>query len=171
MSVSFKTIYIVMQSWQNFPLTNYICKYMYRKISWHICTVALYVLKPGTKKASKCLFQCSIVNVENALMSVPSQVPLLDEGIRIHGEKSTEQLKPLHNRIVTCFQDLRAKVEKLYGVITLVSNWEEIDQGFVVSGWKCFRSDEIIHTEYCLTLILKGFSKSAMTTRFNFERQ
>ncbi|RXN09541.1 dedicator of cytokinesis protein 5-like [Labeo rohita] len=46
-------------------------------------------------------------------------VPLLDEGIRIHGEKSTEQLKPLHNRLVTCFQDLRAKVEKLYGVITL----------------------------------------------------
>uniref|UniRef100_A0A671KNB0 Dedicator of cytokinesis protein 5-like n=1 Tax=Sinocyclocheilus anshuiensis TaxID=1608454 RepID=A0A671KNB0_9TELE len=49
------------------------------------------------------------------------QIPLLDEGIRIHGEKSTEQLKPLHNRLVTCFQDLRAKVEKLYGVITLVS--------------------------------------------------
>lgn len=47
------------------------------------------------------------------------QIPLLDEGIRIHGEKSTEQLKPLHNRIVTCFQDLRAKVERLYGVITL----------------------------------------------------
>uniref|UniRef100_A0A8C1NNF9 Dedicator of cytokinesis 5 n=1 Tax=Cyprinus carpio TaxID=7962 RepID=A0A8C1NNF9_CYPCA len=47
------------------------------------------------------------------------QIPLLDEGIRIHGEKSTEQLKPLHNRLVTCFQDLRAKVEKLYGVITL----------------------------------------------------
>ncbi|TRY86430.1 hypothetical protein DNTS_004205 [Danionella cerebrum] len=47
------------------------------------------------------------------------QIPLLDEGIRIHGEKSTEQLKPLHNRIVTCFQDLRIKVEKLYGVITL----------------------------------------------------
>uniref|UniRef100_A0A8C1H256 Dedicator of cytokinesis 5 n=1 Tax=Cyprinus carpio carpio TaxID=630221 RepID=A0A8C1H256_CYPCA len=49
------------------------------------------------------------------------QIPLLDEGIRIHGEKSTEQLKPLHNRLVTCFQDLRAKVEKLYGVITLVN--------------------------------------------------
>ncbi|XP_057212417.1 dedicator of cytokinesis protein 5 [Triplophysa rosa] len=47
------------------------------------------------------------------------QVPLLDEGIRIHREKSTEQLKPLHNRLVSCFQDLRAKVEKLYGVITL----------------------------------------------------
>uniref|UniRef100_A0AAY4ECE3 Dedicator of cytokinesis 5 n=1 Tax=Denticeps clupeoides TaxID=299321 RepID=A0AAY4ECE3_9TELE len=47
------------------------------------------------------------------------QIPLLDEGIRIHGEKATEQLKPLHNRIVTCFQDLREKVEKHYGVITL----------------------------------------------------
>ncbi|XP_051950003.1 dedicator of cytokinesis protein 5-like [Xyrauchen texanus] len=47
------------------------------------------------------------------------QIPLLDEGIQIHGEKSTEQLKPLHNRLVACFQDLRAKVEKLYGVITL----------------------------------------------------
>uniref|UniRef100_A0AAR2JXQ2 Dedicator of cytokinesis 5 n=1 Tax=Pygocentrus nattereri TaxID=42514 RepID=A0AAR2JXQ2_PYGNA len=49
------------------------------------------------------------------------QIPLLDEGIRIHGEKSTEQLKPLHNRLVLCFQELREKVERQYGVITLVS--------------------------------------------------
>lgn len=54
------------------------------------------------------------------IFTVCNQVPLLDEGIRIHGVKSTEQLKPLHNRLVSCFQDLRAKVEKLYGVITLV---------------------------------------------------
>ncbi|XP_030225554.1 dedicator of cytokinesis protein 5 [Gadus morhua] len=47
------------------------------------------------------------------------QIPLLDQGIRIHGEKSTETLKPLHNRLVTCFADLREKVEKHYGVITL----------------------------------------------------
>ncbi|XP_071389833.1 dedicator of cytokinesis protein 5 isoform X1 [Centroberyx affinis] len=47
------------------------------------------------------------------------QIPLLADGIRLHGEKSTEQLKPLHNRLVTCFQDLREKVEKHYGVITL----------------------------------------------------
>ncbi len=65
-------------------------------------------------------------------MSVSSQIPLLDEGIRIHGEKSTEQLKPLHNRLVTCFQDLRAKVEKLYGVITLVSLTDStLKKGFV----------------------------------------
>ncbi|XP_062418433.1 dedicator of cytokinesis protein 5 isoform X1 [Pungitius pungitius] len=47
------------------------------------------------------------------------QIPLLADGIRIHGEKTTEQLKPLHNRLVTCFRDLREKVEKHYGVITL----------------------------------------------------
>ncbi|XP_066570294.1 dedicator of cytokinesis protein 5 [Amia ocellicauda] len=47
------------------------------------------------------------------------QIPLLADGIRIHGEKSTEQLKPLHNHLVTCFQELREKVEKHYGVITL----------------------------------------------------
>ncbi|XP_061529041.1 dedicator of cytokinesis protein 5 isoform X1 [Phycodurus eques] len=47
------------------------------------------------------------------------QIPVLADGIRIHGEKTTEQLKPLHNRLVACFQDLREKVEKHYGVITL----------------------------------------------------
>lgn len=52
--------------------------------------------------------------------SLPPQIPLLADGIRVHGEKATEQLKPLHNRLVTCFQDLREKVEKQYGVITLV---------------------------------------------------
>ncbi|MGH0170769.1 UNVERIFIED_CONTAM: hypothetical protein FKN15_061068 [Acipenser sinensis] len=48
------------------------------------------------------------------------QIPLLADGIQIHGEKSTEQLKPLHNRLVTCFQELKEKVEKHYGVITLI---------------------------------------------------
>lgn len=49
------------------------------------------------------------------------QMPLLAEGIRIHGEKLTEQLKPLHDRLTACFKELRRKVEKQYGVITLVS--------------------------------------------------
>ncbi|XP_076849032.1 dedicator of cytokinesis protein 5 isoform X2 [Brachyhypopomus gauderio] len=53
------------------------------------------------------------------------QIPLLDEGIQIHGQKSTEQLKPLHNRLVTCFQELREKVEKTYGVISLPSLTEK----------------------------------------------
>lgn len=56
----------------------------------------------------------------SVMLCVALQIPLLAEGIRIHGEKTTEQLKPLHNRLVTCFQDLREKVEKHYGVITLV---------------------------------------------------
>lgn len=48
-------------------------------------------------------------------------MPLLAEGIRIHGEKLTEQLKPLHDRLTACFRELKKKVEKQYGVITLVS--------------------------------------------------
>ncbi|XP_046512346.1 dedicator of cytokinesis protein 5 [Equus quagga] len=56
------------------------------------------------------------------------QMPLLTEGIRIHGEKLTEQLKPLHDRLSSCFRDLKEKVEKLYGVITLPPNLTERKQ-------------------------------------------
>uniref|UniRef100_A0A8I6ARJ2 Dedicator of cytokinesis 5 n=1 Tax=Rattus norvegicus TaxID=10116 RepID=A0A8I6ARJ2_RAT len=53
------------------------------------------------------------------------QIPLLAEGIRIHGEKLTEQLKPLHDRLSSCFRELKEKVEKLYGVITLPPSMTE----------------------------------------------
>ncbi|KAM6150034.1 dedicator of cytokinesis protein 5 [Erethizon dorsatum] len=56
------------------------------------------------------------------------QMPLLTEGIRIHGEKLTEQLRPLHDRLSSCFQELKEKVEKLYGVITLPPNFPEKQQ-------------------------------------------
>ncbi|KAH0623152.1 hypothetical protein JD844_031162 [Phrynosoma platyrhinos] len=56
------------------------------------------------------------------------QMPLLAEGIRIHGKKLTEQLKPLHDRLTSCFKELRGKVEKLYGVITLPSSLTERKQ-------------------------------------------
>ncbi|XP_058406486.1 dedicator of cytokinesis protein 5 isoform X4 [Diceros bicornis minor] len=56
------------------------------------------------------------------------QMPLLTEGIRIHGEKLTEQLKPLHDRLSSCFRELKEKVEKLYGVITLPPNLTERKQ-------------------------------------------
>ncbi len=117
--------------------------------------------------------ECYIFNFQNVLMSVSSQIPLLDEGIRIHGEKSTEQLKPLHNRLVTCFQDLRAKVEKLYGVITLVSLTDStLQKGFVSDrqrvcsflGGNVSDLSEVIHMGYCLTISLKSF-ESAKTTQ------
>ncbi|XP_075412609.1 dedicator of cytokinesis protein 5 [Tenrec ecaudatus] len=56
------------------------------------------------------------------------QMPLLTEGIRIHGEKLTEQLKPLHDRLTSCFRELKEKVEKLYGVVTLPPNLSERKQ-------------------------------------------
>ncbi|NXT68228.1 DOCK5 protein, partial [Chaetops frenatus] len=58
--------------------------------------------------------------IELLKQQIAIQMPLLAEGIRIHGEKLTEQLKPLHERLTACFRELRRKVEKHYGVITLV---------------------------------------------------
>ncbi|KAK5906126.1 hypothetical protein CgunFtcFv8_002017 [Champsocephalus gunnari] len=43
------------------------------------------------------------------------QVPHLSEGVRIHGEKVTEALRPFHDRLEACFKQLREKVEKTYG--------------------------------------------------------
>uniref|UniRef100_A0A8C6UJN5 DOCKER domain-containing protein n=1 Tax=Neogobius melanostomus TaxID=47308 RepID=A0A8C6UJN5_9GOBI len=44
------------------------------------------------------------------------QIPHLVEGVRIHGEKVTEALRPFHDRLEACFKQLREKVEKQYGV-------------------------------------------------------
>uniref|UniRef100_A0A672IJZ1 Dedicator of cytokinesis 1 n=1 Tax=Salarias fasciatus TaxID=181472 RepID=A0A672IJZ1_SALFA len=49
------------------------------------------------------------------------QIPHLAEGVRIHGEKVTEALRPFHDRLEACFKQLREKVEKQYGVKTLAS--------------------------------------------------
>lgn len=54
------------------------------------------------------------------LSSLPLQIPHLAEGVRIHGEKVTEALRPFHERLEACFKQLREKVEKQYGVKTLV---------------------------------------------------
>lgn len=43
------------------------------------------------------------------------------EGIRIHGDKVTEALRPFHERMEACFRQLKEKVEKQYGVRTVVS--------------------------------------------------
>lgn len=49
------------------------------------------------------------------------QIPFLAEGIRIHGEKVTEALRPFHERMEACFRQLKDKVEKQYGVRAIVS--------------------------------------------------
>lgn len=57
------------------------------------------------------------------------QIPFLAEGIRIHGEKITEALRPFHERMETCFRQLKEKVEKQYGVRTMVrSPFAEVGQ-------------------------------------------
>uniref|UniRef100_A0A8C1R047 Dedicator of cytokinesis 1 n=1 Tax=Cyprinus carpio TaxID=7962 RepID=A0A8C1R047_CYPCA len=47
------------------------------------------------------------------------QIPNLAEGVRIHGEKVTDALRPFHERLEVCFKQLKEKVEKQYGVRAL----------------------------------------------------
>ncbi|OXB54120.1 hypothetical protein ASZ78_002139 [Callipepla squamata] len=55
-------------------------------------------------------------NIERLKDLIAWQIPLLSEGIRIHGQKVTEDLRPFHERMEQCFVQLRAKVESQYGV-------------------------------------------------------
>ncbi|XP_030407878.1 dedicator of cytokinesis protein 5 isoform X2 [Gopherus evgoodei] len=82
------------------------------------------------------------------------QMPLLAEGIRIHGEKLTEQLKPLHDRLTTCFKELKKKVEKLYGVIILPSSLTERKQS---------RSGSVV-LPYIMSSTLRRLSVTSVTS-------
>ncbi|EOA99340.1 Dedicator of cytokinesis protein 5, partial [Anas platyrhynchos] len=53
------------------------------------------------------------------------QIPFLAEGIRIHGEKVTEALRPFHERMEACFRQLKEKVEKQYGVRAVPSSLDD----------------------------------------------
>ena len=46
---------------------------------------------------------------------IAEQVPLLENGIKIHQYKKTEDLKPLHDRLETMFDTMRSQVEEKYG--------------------------------------------------------
>ncbi|KAM9027371.1 dedicator of cytokinesis protein 2-like isoform 3-T3 [Ara ararauna] len=59
-------------------------------------------------------------NIEKLKDLIAWQVPLLAEGIRLHGQKVTEDLRPFHERMEQCFVQLRAKVESQYGVREMV---------------------------------------------------
>lgn len=77
--------------------------------SWLLLPPAVYcsikTCSPPKSGTSPCVFQ----------------IPFLAEGIRIHGDKVTEALRPFHERMEACFKQLKEKVEKQYGVRTMVS--------------------------------------------------
>ncbi|XP_040525641.1 dedicator of cytokinesis protein 2-like isoform X2 [Gallus gallus] len=60
-------------------------------------------------------------NIERLKDLIAWQIPLLSEGVRIHGQKVTEDLRPFHERMEQCFVQLRAKVESQYGVREMIS--------------------------------------------------
>ncbi|MBN3301172.1 DOCK2 protein, partial [Amia calva] len=43
------------------------------------------------------------------------QIPLLGAGIRLHGKRVMDDLRPFHDRMEECFKQLKTKVEKEYG--------------------------------------------------------
>ncbi|KAK2519517.1 hypothetical protein Q9233_011943 [Columba guinea] len=53
------------------------------------------------------------------------QIPFLAEGIRLHGEKVTDALRPFHERMEACFRQLKDKVEKQYGVRAVLSSLDD----------------------------------------------
>ncbi|KAM4826766.1 LOW QUALITY PROTEIN: dedicator of cytokinesis protein 2 [Thomomys bottae] len=44
------------------------------------------------------------------------QIPFLEAGIKIHEKRVSDNLRPFHDRMAECFQSLRVKVEREYGV-------------------------------------------------------
>ncbi|KAJ1066991.1 hypothetical protein K5549_012350 [Capra hircus] len=60
------------------------------------------------------------------------QIPFLAEGIRIHGDKVTEALRPFHERMEACFRQLKEKVEKQYGVRTMEASAHRLLKEFRV---------------------------------------
>ncbi|NXW07367.1 DOCK2 protein, partial [Fregetta grallaria] len=82
----------------------------------------------GFAKYEKAFFQESYLqehpedegNIEKLKDLIAWQTPLLAEGIRIHGRKVTDDLRPFHERMEQCFVQLRAKVESQYGVREMV---------------------------------------------------
>uniref|UniRef100_H3BDM0 Dedicator of cytokinesis 2 n=1 Tax=Latimeria chalumnae TaxID=7897 RepID=H3BDM0_LATCH len=44
------------------------------------------------------------------------QIPLLGAGIKLHAKRVTDDLRPFHDRMEECFKQLKAKVERQYGV-------------------------------------------------------
>uniref|UniRef100_A0A803T5T7 Dedicator of cytokinesis 1 n=1 Tax=Anolis carolinensis TaxID=28377 RepID=A0A803T5T7_ANOCA len=74
------------------------------------------------------------------------QIPFLAEGIRIHGDKVTEALRPFHERMEACFRQLKEKVEKQYGVRTLMTVFLKRKEDSI----PC--SQTLVLTSCCLTV-------------------
>lgn len=54
------------------------------------------------------------------MICVSAQIPLLGQGISLHGKRVTDDLRPFHERMEDCFKQLKKKVEKEYGARELV---------------------------------------------------
>uniref|UniRef100_A0A672TZU8 Dedicator of cytokinesis 1 n=1 Tax=Strigops habroptila TaxID=2489341 RepID=A0A672TZU8_STRHB len=90
------------------------------------------------------------------------QIPFLAEGIRIHGEKVTEALRPFHERMEACFRQLKDKVEKQYGVRAVVSYLLTL---CFLDIWNSFKFKAVV----CFSVTIPTDEKSKFLVAFPVE--
>jgi len=54
---------------------------------------------------------------------VTLQIPILEEGLRLHGELAPPAMQPFHQNMETSFADTKAHVEKNYGKKVSFETW------------------------------------------------
>ncbi|XP_069510411.1 dedicator of cytokinesis protein 2 isoform X2 [Ambystoma mexicanum] len=71
------------------------------------------------------------------------QVPLLGAGIKLHGKRVADDLRPFHDRMEECFKHLKMKVEKDYGPREL-PDFDDRKMGQTRSMLRSYRQMSII---------------------------
>uniref|UniRef100_A0A8D0BC85 Dedicator of cytokinesis 2 n=1 Tax=Salvator merianae TaxID=96440 RepID=A0A8D0BC85_SALMN len=71
------------------------------------------------------------------------QIPFLGAGIKIHERRVSDSLRPFHERMEECFKQLKAKVEKQYGVREL-PDFDDRRLGRPASMLRSYRQMSII---------------------------
>ncbi|XP_046384567.1 dedicator of cytokinesis protein 1 isoform X4 [Ischnura elegans] len=54
-------------------------------------------------------------NIEKLKNLIAEQIPLLEIGIQLHGQRAPQSLQPFHQRLEQCFNEMRANIEHKYG--------------------------------------------------------
>jgi hypothetical protein len=84
------------------------------------------------------------------------QIPLLEIGIKIHDEKKSDKLKPLHERLTIMFREMKENVESKYGQRALGPEFKFRNQR---------RHSSVIHYRNSNTPTINTYSSNAPGNR------
>ncbi|XP_078509500.1 dedicator of cytokinesis protein 2 isoform X2 [Lissotriton helveticus] len=94
------------------------------------------------------------------------QIPFLGAGIKIHGKRVGDVLRPFHDRMEECFKHLKNKVEKEYGTRDL-PDFDDHKMGRPRSMLRSYRLMSVIS----LSSMNSDFGTPAKTTPDSFESE